>query len=132
MLAARGISEALVANPDQSLIRDSLLSALDSAKNRYSCSSDQLYKLMESLVDLANTKSAHLRLPLLSATQKSQSIDDSGKAKFLEQVENYSAGWDDTSRLCISAMIADPIINNAMRGARVAISHFTDLQRKLN
>lgn len=132
MLAARGISEALVANPDQALIRDSLLSALDSGKNRYSCSSAQLFDLLESLVDLANTKSAHLRLPLLNAIQKSQAIEDGDKTKLWEQVESYSAGWDDTSKLCISAMIADHLINNAMRGARVAISHFTDLQRELN
>ena len=132
MLAARGISEALVTNPDQALIRDSLLSALDSGKNRYSCSSAQLFDLLESLVDLANTKSAHLRLPLLNAIQKSQAIEDGDKAKLWEQVESYSAEWDDTSKLCISAMIADHLINNAMRGARVAISHFTDLQRELN
>lgn len=132
MLAARGISEALVSNPDQTLIRDSLLSALDSGKSRYSCSRDQLFELLEKLTDLANTKSAYLRLPLLNVTQKSQTIADDDKAMLLKKFESNSSEWDETSKFCLTAMIADPIIKNAMHRARVALSHFTDLKRELN
>jgi ATP-dependent DNA helicase RecQ len=132
MLAARGISEALVANPDETLIRDSILASLDSGRNRYSCSGDQLTYFLDKLVDLANTRSGHMRLPLLNAIQKSPAINDDDKSELWEHIAAYSAEWDDKSRLCISAMTADHLINNAMRGANAAISHFADLHQELN
>ncbi len=132
MLAARGISEAFVANPDQALIRDSLLSALDSGKNRYSCTTDQLFDLLVSLVELANTGPALFRLPLLTAIQKSSAVDQADKDELWEQIRNYSTGWDYVSKLCISAITAETLINDAIRGAADAVKHFADIQRELN
>ena len=132
MLASRGISEALVTNPDQALIRDSLLSALESGKDRYSCTNEQLCHFLESILDLADSKSVHLRIPLLNVLQKSEAVEDFNKAKLLEKAGRYSAGWDDISRMCIFAINTDYLINNAIRGASEVINHFTDLQRKIN
>jgi ATP-dependent DNA helicase RecQ len=132
MLAARGISEALVANPDQALIRDSLLSALDSGKNRYSCSTDQILDLLESLLDLANKKSASLRLPLLNALQKSEIIENEHKAELWEKIESLSVEWDDTSKICIAALTTDTLITDAIRNASALINHISATQRELN
>lgn len=132
MLAARGISEALVNTPDEVLIRDSLLASLDSGHNRYSCSREQITSFLFSLLDLAHLKSTKLRLPLLNAIQKSTAIHADDSFDLRQKVSVYSASWDDMAKLCASAMSADELIRNSMPGAKLAISHFADFQQKLH
>jgi ATP-dependent DNA helicase RecQ len=132
MLAARGIAEALVGKPDETLIRDSLLASLESARNRYACSAAQLTALVDNLVDLANSKSSRLRLPILNVIKKSHVIDDFDKSDIWDRLEVYSRTWDEKSRVCVAVMTADHLIKNAMQGAQAAISHFLELQQELN
>ena len=131
MLAARGISEALVANPDQSLIRDSLSASLDSSKNRYSQSNEKILNFVESLLNLANTKSASLRVPLIVTIEKTLTIDEKNKESIWAQIINYSREWDQTSKLCISAIEADALIKNTTNGVLASIKHFKEIQQKL-
>ena len=131
MLAARGISEALVANPDQSLIRDSLLASLDSSKNRYSQSNEKILNFVENLLDLANTKSTSLRVPLIVTIENTLTIDEKNKENVWTQIINYSRKWDQTSKLCISAIEADALINNTTSGVLASIEHFKEIQQKL-
>lgn len=132
MLAARGISESLVGKPDESLIRDSILAALDTGRNRYSCSVDQLVELLANLVDLANSKSSHLRLPILDAIKKSQAIDDSYKSIIWDRIKSKSITWDEKSRLYISGMIAHNLISKTIPITQALISHYSELQQELN
>ena len=132
MLAARGIAEALVGRPDEILVRDSLLASLDSGHSRYSCSREQITSFLFSLVELAHTKSVHLRLPLMNAIQRSSAISDDDRLDLRQKVTVYSASWDDKSKLCVSVISADDIIRNSLRGAQLAVSHFADFNKKLN
>ena len=131
MLAARGISEALVANPDQSLIRDSLSASLDSSKNRYSQSDEKILNFVENLLVLANTKSTSLRVPLIVTIENTLTIDKKNKENVWTQIINYSRDWDQTSKLCISAIEADALINNTTSGVLASIEHFKEIQQKL-
>jgi ATP-dependent DNA helicase RecQ len=131
LLVARGISEALVAKPDYTLVNNSLLTALDSGKNRYLCNNEQILALVNLIINLANIKSTNLRLPIVNAVYKSQAFNSADRQTLLNSIKSSSVAWDRESKMCLTAIIANSLVNNAINSANSVVQHFSDIQRKL-
>lgn len=103
MLLLRGISETLIQNRDDLLVRNSITTSLENAKSRYDCANEQLNELLEQLIDFANSRSPNFRIPLISAIRHAGKnigfIDKSVTTKLVE----VSNTWDDASRVMVSA-----------------------------
>ena len=123
MLLLRGVSETLVQKKDDLLVRNSITTALENAMDRYDCTDDQLKSLLLQLIDFASSRSANLRVPLISAIRHTARNYDFADEEVSKKLNYSSQTWDEASRMAVLASEVEVKLPQLLHLATRRITH---------
>ena len=123
MLLLRGVSETLVQKKDDLLVRNSITTALENAMDRYDCTDDQLKSLLLQLIDFASSRSANLRVPLISAIRHTARNYDFADEEVSKKLNHSSQTWDEASRMAVLASEMEVKLPQLLHLATQRITH---------
>ena len=123
MLLLRGVSETLVQKKDDLLVRNSITTALENALDRYDCTDDQLKSLLLQLIDFASSRSANLRVPLISAIRHTARNYDFADEEVSKKLNYSSQTWDEASRMAVLASEMEVKLPQLLHLATQRITH---------
>jgi ATP-dependent DNA helicase RecQ len=132
MLLARGISESLVKNSEDIIIRDSLLTGIKSARQRYACSAKQINDLCFRLINLCTDRTLKARIPVISLIRKYHGETNEIVEEVFDFLNQKSKDWDTNSKFIVTAVSIEPDLERTILNIKNRSNYHKNLLNQVN